>query len=163
MATHSSILAWRTPWAEEPGRLQSMGLQRVGHDWVTDTLSWQFSKYFKSFIIIFVMMICDQWSFMLMCLVAQLCPTLYDPMDCNPSGFSVHGNLQARRLKWVAMPFSSLSYYCCNCFGHHQRWWTQLINVCIWLLHGMTASPPPSLFRSPCSLRHNKIELRPSS
>ena len=31
-ATHSSILAWRIPWTEEPGRLQSMGLQRVGHD-----------------------------------------------------------------------------------------------------------------------------------
>ena len=33
MATHSSILAWEIPWTEEPGRLQSMGLQRVGHDW----------------------------------------------------------------------------------------------------------------------------------
>ena len=32
MATHSSILAWRIPWTEEPGRLQSMGSQRVGHD-----------------------------------------------------------------------------------------------------------------------------------
>ena len=32
MATHSSILAWRIPWTEEPGRLQSMGLQRVRHD-----------------------------------------------------------------------------------------------------------------------------------
>ena len=32
MATHSSILDWRIPWTEEPGRLQSMGLQRVGHD-----------------------------------------------------------------------------------------------------------------------------------
>ena len=31
MATHSSILAWRIPWGEEPGGLQSMGLQRVGH------------------------------------------------------------------------------------------------------------------------------------
>ena len=30
--THSSILAWRIPWMEEPGGLQSMGLQRVGHD-----------------------------------------------------------------------------------------------------------------------------------
>ena len=37
MTTHSSILAWRIPWAEEPGRLQSMGLQRVGHDWVANT------------------------------------------------------------------------------------------------------------------------------
>ena len=32
MATHSSILAWRIPWTEEPGELQSMGSQRVGHD-----------------------------------------------------------------------------------------------------------------------------------
>ena len=32
MATHSSILAWKTPWTEEPGRLQSMGPQRVRHD-----------------------------------------------------------------------------------------------------------------------------------
>ena len=32
MVTHSSILAWRIPWMEEPGRLQSMGLQRVRHD-----------------------------------------------------------------------------------------------------------------------------------
>ena len=32
MATHSSVLAWRIPWIEEPGELQSMGLQRVGHD-----------------------------------------------------------------------------------------------------------------------------------
>ena len=32
MATHSSILAWKIPWTEEPGRLQPMGLQRVGHD-----------------------------------------------------------------------------------------------------------------------------------
>ena len=32
MATHSSILAWRIPWTEEPGRLQSMGVQRGGHD-----------------------------------------------------------------------------------------------------------------------------------
>ena len=31
MATHSSILAWKIPWAEEPGGLQSVGLQRVGH------------------------------------------------------------------------------------------------------------------------------------
>ena len=33
MATHLNILAWRIPWTNEPGRLQSMGLQRVGHDW----------------------------------------------------------------------------------------------------------------------------------
>ena len=36
-ATHSSIHAWRIPWTEEPGGLQPMGSQRVGHDWVTNT------------------------------------------------------------------------------------------------------------------------------
>ena len=35
MATQSGILAWEIPWTEEPGRLQSMGLQRVGYDWAT--------------------------------------------------------------------------------------------------------------------------------
>ena len=35
MATHSSIFAWEIPWIEEPGRLQFMGSQRVGHDWST--------------------------------------------------------------------------------------------------------------------------------
>ena len=36
IATHSSILAWKTPWTEEPGRLQSLRSQRVKHDWVTE-------------------------------------------------------------------------------------------------------------------------------
>ena len=38
--------------------------------------------------------------------VAQLCPTLRDPMDCSPPGFSVHGIFQARVLEWVATAFS---------------------------------------------------------
>ena len=45
MATHSSVLTWRIPWTEEPGGLQSMGSQRVGHDWVTkNTHMHAFSK-----------------------------------------------------------------------------------------------------------------------
>ena len=36
MATHLSILAWEIPWIEEPSGVQSMELQRVGHDWVTN-------------------------------------------------------------------------------------------------------------------------------
>ena len=39
----------------------------------------------------------------------QSCPTLCDPMDCSPPGFSVHGILQARILEWVAMPYSRAS------------------------------------------------------
>ena len=47
MATHSSIPAWRIPWTEGPGRLRSMGSQRVGHDCLTehDLLSLQFSRW----------------------------------------------------------------------------------------------------------------------
>ena len=52
MATHSNILAWRTPWTEEPGRLQSMGLQRVRHDWVTSlTLTCPLSQWCHSTIL----------------------------------------------------------------------------------------------------------------
>jgi len=36
MAIHSSTIAWKIPWTEEPGVLQSMGSQRVGHDWSTE-------------------------------------------------------------------------------------------------------------------------------
>ena len=39
MATHSSILAWRISWIEEPGGLQSMGLKRVGHDYIFEVKS----------------------------------------------------------------------------------------------------------------------------
>ena len=39
LATHSSILAWRIPWTEEPGGLQSMESQRIRHNWVTNTFS----------------------------------------------------------------------------------------------------------------------------
>ena len=41
MATHSSILAWRILWTEEPGGLQSIGLQRVRHNWPTNTTKLQ--------------------------------------------------------------------------------------------------------------------------
>ena len=49
MATHSSSLAWRIPWAEEPGGLQSMVLHRVGHDWVTNMGDWWRGSSFHFF------------------------------------------------------------------------------------------------------------------
>ena len=48
MATHSNILAWRIPWAEEPGGLQSTGSQRVGHHWATSlSLSQWITEYYE--------------------------------------------------------------------------------------------------------------------
>ena len=46
MATHSSIFAWRNSWTEEPGRLQSMGSQRAGHNWSTNAMR---SNYIVSY------------------------------------------------------------------------------------------------------------------
>ena len=46
MATHSNILAWRIPWTEKPGRLQSIGSQRVGHDWNNLAHSCSFCIFF---------------------------------------------------------------------------------------------------------------------
>ena len=45
MAPHSSTLAWKIPWTEEPGRLHSMGLLRVGHDWATSLLLFTFMHW----------------------------------------------------------------------------------------------------------------------
>ena len=45
MATNSSTLAWKIPWMEEPGRLQSMGLQRVGHDGATSLSLFNFKHW----------------------------------------------------------------------------------------------------------------------
>ena len=50
MATDSSILAWEMPWTEEPGRLQSMGSQRIGHDLETVQQQWNLTYWIlKSF------------------------------------------------------------------------------------------------------------------
>ena len=47
MAIHSSILAWKIPWTEEPDRLQSMGSQRVGHDWATSLRAFRLNNELK--------------------------------------------------------------------------------------------------------------------
>ena len=59
MATHSSTLAWKVPWTEEPGGLQSMGLQRVRHDSVTEhayihVLVWGLIEYTKPLLLLFL-------------------------------------------------------------------------------------------------------------
>ena len=91
MAPHSSTLAWKIPWMEEPGVLQSMGSKRVGLDWATSLSLLQCMKVKSE----------SQ--------VAQLCPTLCNPMDCSTPGSSIHGILYAKMLDWVAIPFSSRS------------------------------------------------------
>ena len=57
MATHSRTIAWKIPWTEEPGRLQSMGSQRVGHDWATSLfwfISWRYFWLWFHFVSLFL-------------------------------------------------------------------------------------------------------------
>ena len=90
MATHSSILAWRIPWTEDPGGLQSMGLQRVLDTTeqltLASTIQSNHAAAAKSL---------------------QSCPTLCDPTDGSPPGSPIPGILQAGTLEWVAISFSS--------------------------------------------------------
>ena len=99
--TATSILAWRTTWIEEPGRLQSNGLQNVGHNYATNvfTFSSKGSASGKN-------IRCQTFALTVLsccCSVAQSCLTLCDPMDCSPPGSSIHGVFQVRVLEWGAI------------------------------------------------------------
>ena len=89
MAPHSSTLAWKIPWMEEPGGLQSMGLLRVGHDWVTSL------------------------HFSLVCIGEGngnplQCSCLENPRDGGAWWAGVYGVAQSRtRLKWLSSSSSS--------------------------------------------------------
>ena len=93
IATHSSILTWRISWTEEPGRLQSMGSQTVGHDF-------QIGKGVRQGCILSPCLFNLYSEFSS---VAQSCPTLCNPMDCSPLGSSIHWIFQVGILEWVAI------------------------------------------------------------
>ena len=103
MAAHSSILAWKIPWTEEPGRLQSMGSQRVGQDWeILLSLSFRVLCFHSNYEINYstcvkyiigrlirtafsLWMVWHQFSS-----VPKLCLTVGEPIDCSTPGFPVH-------------------------------------------------------------------------
>ena len=89
MAPHSSTLAWKIPWAEEPGRLQSMGLWIVGHDWATSFSLFTFMHWRR------------KWH-------RLQCSSLENPMDGGAWWAAVSGVAQSRtRLKRLSSSSSS--------------------------------------------------------
>ena len=82
-ATHSSILVWRIPWREEPGRLQSMRSQRVRHDWVISLThdAWGM-KLGSGKTTVMKANLCSYgvYTLFVLCFVAQSCPTLCDSL-----------------------------------------------------------------------------------
>ena len=128
MATHSSILAWRMPWTEEPGGLQSMGLEKVRHDWTTNAHT--------------------HGSFIPAAAAAakslQSCPTLCDPIDGSPPGSPVPGILQASTLEWVAISFSNA--------------WKWKVKVKSLSLVRPSATPWTAAFQAPPSMGFSRQE-----
>ena len=111
MATHSSILAWRIPWTEEPGGLQSTGSQRARHNWATNThtpglellshMVVTFLAFWESFILFSVVVV-----------------PIYIPTN-TVWGFTFHGlwpvlriwnRLSQTQLCWDALPLMRLSF-----------------------------------------------------
>ena len=76
------------------------GILRVSSECLCYICMYNIGNYF-----IQVYFMLDRIALLFHCLVAQLCRTLCDPVDCSPPGSSVHGVSQARMLEWVAIPF----------------------------------------------------------
>ena len=114
MATHSSILAWRIPWMEESGRLESMGSQRVGHQWATSlSLSLSITSRIHSWVLFLLWLYPFVLSGVISPLISSSILGTYWPGEF-PFQYpiilpfhTVHGLLKSRILKWFAIPFSS--------------------------------------------------------
>ena len=96
VAAHSSTLAWKIPWVEEPGRLQSMGSLRVGHDWATSLslFTFHFHALEKE-----------------MATHSSQCSCLENPRDGGAWWAAVYGVAQSRAwLKWLSSSRELRSY-----------------------------------------------------
>ena len=108
MATHSSTLAWKIPWMEEPGRLQSMGSQRIGHDWAISTsLVHSLSILFSRFIHVIVC-VCTPFLF-------------YDWIIFHYIDINVY-----LVISWWTFQFSLFGYYKYWCSEYH-------VQIFIWM------------------------------
>ena len=92
MAPHSSTLAWKIPWMEEPDGLQSMGSLRVWHDWVTSLSLFTFMHWR------------GKWQ-------PLQCSCLENPRDGEPGGLLSMGSHSRTRLKWLSSSSRSDFYH----------------------------------------------------
>ena len=116
MATHSSVLAWRIPWTEEPGGLQSMGSQSAGHCWVTKcTHIFKAGQFYFWFFFTLSSAVrwnsvyllkhpVTTWSETLHCRVWSHSVMSDSLLDSCPPGSSIRGVFQASILEWIAFP-----------------------------------------------------------
>ena len=140
MATHSSIFAWRIPWIEEPGRLQSMGSKRVGHNW--SDLPCNRRQWHPTPVLLpgkshgrRSLVGCSPWGrwgsdttewlhfhFSLSCIGEGhgnplQCSCLESPRDGGAWWAAIYGVAQSRtRLKWLSSSSSIVLWRYCLCF-----------------------------------------------
>ena len=95
MTTYSSILVWRIPWTEEPGGLQSMGSQRVGHDWATNTFRLNPPYYWASLLAPSVKNLSARQETQVLFLSQE------DPLV---KGMATHSSILAWRIPWTEDP-----------------------------------------------------------
>ena len=122
MAPHSGTLAWKIPWTDEPGRLQSMGSLRVGHDWATSLSLFTFVHWRRKWQPTPVFLPGESQGWWepggLPSMGSHRVRHDWSDLAAAAAGSSVHGICQARILEWVAISFSRGSSQCRN--------WTQV-------------------------------------
>ena len=118
MAPHSSTLAWKIPWTEEPCRLQSMGSLRVRHDWATSLSLFTFMHWRRNG-------------------SPLQCSCLENPRDGGAWWAAVYGVAQSRtRMKWLSSSSSQLDWVCLQgCFFQEE--------ISIWII-GLNKKDPHS-------------------
>ena len=123
---YSNILAWRIPWIEEPGRLQSIGLQRVGHDWMNNTFTFHFLLYIYVLSALSIHLLMDtwvasiSWQLWIMLLSTLWCMYLFELVffffpDIYP-GVELMGHMVALFLRSTHTTFRS------GCTNLHSYW-----------------------------------------
>ena len=115
MATHSSILAWEISGTEEPGRLQSMGLQRVRHDWVTNiTTTTSIILMLKLFNLASMNLFKAGSYVLLTCpIILLICNQIYYPLCNRPTPCPVILQVLSYILAHQDIPGPSILYFSC--------------------------------------------------
>ena len=157
MATHSSILAWKIPWTEEPGRLQSMGWQRVGHNWAT---SLRFTYHMPEFVLRFLHLLshltwqqlCVAHTFIIPLLKIRQLPALSPPtlpVACQASHDVCCSDGEGER-RWGLLPEEqSVLGYC-----HHPFFWLLYVDGLLAWEYSLSEPGTPGPFTQ-YSLNHH--------
>ena len=111
MATHSSILAWRIPWTEEPGGLQSMGSNRIGPNWATNT--------FFLLIVTLSIFSCVYWPSDIVLITQYLCKLLLGKMVLSMINWQDLAKISLFIFKW-----SIVDLQCCDSFWCTTKWFS---------------------------------------